>query len=430
MTDQFSRALAGMPAAPPVRLVHVGVGNFFRAHQAWYTHHAPDAAQWGIAGFTGRSAAMAEALAPQDGLYTLVTRGAEGDSFEVIGALAEIHPAADEQALRRLLADPQVAVVTATITEQGWLAGPVPERLAQGLRARRDAGAGPITLLPCDNLPHNGDVARREVLTHCDADLAAWVDEQVDFATSMVDRITPATTDDLVGDVAEATGHRDAAPVPTEPFAEWVVAGRFPAGRPRWEDAGATLVDDVEPYEQRKLWLLNGAHSLLAYAGPVLGHQSVAEAIADPRLRGHVEDWWDEACRHLTLDADHLADYRTALLDRFANPRVRHQLAQIAHDGSSKLPVRILPALRAERAAGRLPEGAATAVAAWVAHLRGQGAPVQDAGAAPYAQAAEGDDTREAVRGVLALLDADLGADDALVDLVTAQLAALTRAAA
>lgn len=430
MTDQLSRSLSGMPAAPCVRMVHVGVGNFFRAHQAWYTHHAPDAADWGIAGFTGRSAAMAEALTPQDGLYTLVTRGADGDAFEVVGALAEVHPAADDQAFARLLADPEVAVVTATITEQGWLAGPVPARLAAGLRARRDAGAGPITVLPCDNLPDNGAVARREVMRHCDDDLAAWVERNVDFATSMVDRITPATTDDLADVVAAATGHRDASPVPTEPFSEWVVAGRFPAGRPRWEDAGATLVDDVEPYEQRKLWLLNGSHSLLAYAGPVLGHETVADAIGDERLRAHVDQWWDEACRHLSLPADHLADYRSALLERFANRRVRHLLAQIAHDGSSKLPVRILPVLRAERADGRLPEGAATAVAAWVAHLRGRGAPVADAGAAPYAEAAAVDDPRAAVRGVLTLLDEGLGADDPLVDLIAARLAALGPAAA
>ncbi|GAB3703590.1 mannitol dehydrogenase family protein [Mariniluteicoccus flavus] len=424
---RLSRDLPGMPPAPPVRIVHVGVGNFHRAHQAWYTHHAPDAAQWGIAGFTGRSAAMAEALTPQDGLFTLVTRAADGDSCEVIGSIAEVHPAADEAAFLALLANPEVAVVTATVTEQGWLSGDLPARLAAGLRARRDADAGPITILSCDNLPHNGSVARDVVLkAAADDDLAAWIDAHVDFASSMVDRITPATTDELVSVVDTECGHHDVAPVPTEPFAEWVIAGRFPAGRPRWEDAGATLVDDVEPYERRKLWLLNGSHSLMAYAGSILGHTTVAEAIADPRLRRWVEQLWDEACRHLTLPADHLADYRAALLDRFANPRVRHNLAQIAGDGSSKIAVRITPILTAEREAGHLPEGAATAFAAWVAHLRGHGAPVKDAEAGAYAEAASESEPTQAIRGVLSALGEDaLATDDALVDLAAARLAEL-----
>ena len=148
-------------------------------------------------------------------------------------------------------------------------------------------------------------------------------------------------------------GYVDAYPVPTEPFSEWVVSGAFPAGRPRWEDAGATLVDDVEPFEQRKLWLLNASHSMLAYAGSIRGYQTIDEAIADPRCRSWVETFWDEASRHLILPASDIANYRAALLTRFSNPRVRHQLAQIAADGSIKLPVRTLPTLRAERSAGR-----------------------------------------------------------------------------
>jgi fructuronate reductase len=210
-----------------------------------------------------------------------------------------------------------------------------------------------------------------------DPSATGWVDEQVDFATSMVDRITPATTDEDRALVAAAQGYGDAAPVPTEPYAEWVVAGRFRAGRPAWDEAGARLVEDVTPYEQRKLWLLNGAHSLLAYAGSIRGHATIDEAIADPRCRGWVETFWDEAALHLVLPADAVVDYRRALLERFANPRVRHLLAQIAPDGSIKLPVRIVPALRAERAEGRMPVGCATVLAAWVLHLRGQGAPLK-----------------------------------------------------
>ena len=164
----------------------------------------------------------------------------------------------------------------------------------------------------------------------------------------------------------------------TEPFSEWVLSGRFAGGRPRWEDAGATFTDDIAPFEERKLWLLNGGHSLLAYAGSARGHETVADAVADATCRGWLETWWDEASAHLTLPAEDLARYREALLERFANPRMRHLLAQIAADGSQKLPIRILPVLRAERSAGRMPEGAVRVLAAWIGHLRGSGAPVVD----------------------------------------------------
>jgi fructuronate reductase len=193
-----------------------------------------------------------------------------------------------------------------------------------------------------------------------------------------------------------------------------VLSGEFPAGRPRWQDAGATFTDDVTPFEQRKLWLLNGAHSLLAYAGSLRGHRTVAEAVADTTCRRWLDQWWDEASRHLTLPDDDVDHYRRALLDRFANPRIRHGLDQIATDGSQKLPVRILPALRAERAAGRLAEGATVTLAAWVCHLRGHGAPVNDARAAELAAVAAGP-LREAVPKALAALDASLADDGELV---------------
>ena len=174
-------------------------------------------------------------------------------------------------------------------------------------------------------------------------------------ATTMVDRITPRITPDDLRTVERATGAEDHAPVVTEPFSEWVIAGEFPGGRPRWDAAGATLTADAAPFERRKLWLLNGGHSLLAYAGSLRGHATVAEAMADATCRAWLEGWWDEAAAHLDLDA---GDYRAALLERFENPRIQHRLAQIAADGSQKLPVRVLPVLRAERAAGRLPEAA------------------------------------------------------------------------
>jgi fructuronate reductase len=230
--------------------------------------------------------------------------------------------------------------------------------------------------------------------------------------TTVVDRIKPRTTADDERMVLAATGVRDRCPVATEPFAEWVISGAFPAGRPQWEDAGATLADDIGPYENRKLWLLNGAHSLLAYAGSARGH----ETVADDACRAWMQEWWSEVSRHLDLPEADVAAYRDALLDRFANPRMHHRLAQIAADGSQKIPVRILPVLRLERAAGRMPDGAAHALAAWVGHLRGLGAAVDDvrADVVPLA----GGPLPDAVRRVVDALDPETAADDDLVSTV------------
>lgn len=446
------------PAAP-VRHVHLGLGNFFRAHQAWYTHRAPDAADWGIAAFTGRSPALADALAAQDGLFTLDTRGSGGDTFEVVGSISAAHPATDHAAWLAYLADPAVVIVTLTVTEAGYLRGPdgglalddpraaadllaltddatatvstTPFRLAAGLAARRTSGAGPITVVPCDNLPENGAVARRVVLDAAralDPALADWVDEHVSFVTTMVDRITPQPTDDDLAVVRVATGVDDLAPVVTEPFSEWVLSGEFVAGRPRWEDAGATFTDDIVPFEARKLTLLNGAHSMLAYGGLLRGHVTVADAIADATCRHWVEQWWDEAVPHLTLPAADLATYRAALLERFANPGIRHRLDQIATDGSQKLPVRLLPTVHAERAAGRVPHGAARILAAWVAYLRRDRDAVRDVRADELRPLAGGDDPRTAVSRVLAALAPALAQDRAILDAVEAALGELTAA--
>ncbi|HEX6888707.1 MAG TPA: mannitol dehydrogenase family protein [Candidatus Nanopelagicales bacterium] len=441
----------GRPAAP-VRIVHVGLGNFFRAHQAWYTDNATDAADWGIAAFTGRSVAMADALAPQDGLYTLITRGAEADTFEVISSISAVHAAADHDAWLGYWRSPQLAVVTLTVTEAGYLraadghldvtradvqadvaalaadqaavARTTPGRLVAGFLARRAAGLDPITIVPCDNLPENGPALAtvvRDLAQLVDPSLAAWIASHVSFATTMVDRITPATTDEHRAAVLAATGVIDAAPVPTEPFSEWVIQGAFPAGRPAWDDAGARIVEDVVPFEQRKLWLLNGSHSLLAYAGTILGHETVADAMSDPVCRSWVEAWWDEASSHLALPEGEVADYRAALLARFANPNIRHALAQIAADGSQKIPVRIVPTIRAERAAGRVPVAAARAVAAWAAHLRGLGAPLKDARADEVAALGSGS-IEESVDAVLAFLGADMAADAKLRQVVLAHV--------
>lgn len=433
MTPRLSRADT-RPAAP-VRMLHLGLGNFHRAHQAWFTEHAPDAAEWGYAEFGGRESPIVDVLNEQGGAYTLLIRGADGDQPEVIGVVSAAHKGSEHEVWLAYWASPRLAVITITVTEAGYcrgedggldLANPAviedldalrtdrralvrtaPARLLAGILAREAAGGEPVAVLSCDNLPDNGLVAQRvvgDLAGQLGADATAAVAKQ-SWVTSMVDRITPRATERELTAVTELTGRVDRAVVVTEPFVEWVVSGDFPAGRPDWQ--GVTFVDDVEPFEERKLWLLNGSHSLMAYAASARGHEAVSDAIGDPVVRQWVEEWWDEAVRHLTLPEDHLATYRAALVARFANPNIRHLLAQIAADGSQKIPVRILPTLRAERAAGRSGRGAGRVVAAWVRHLRGAGAPVTDAGGDRFVAAAQAG----GVRGVLQLLDPDLGAD-------------------
>lgn len=369
-------------------IVHLGVGAFARAHLAWYTAHA-SGTPWGITAFTGRTSAAADALDAQRCRYTLVTRAAAGDTAEVIDTIDAAHPGGDDAAWRRAVASPETTIVTLTVTEQGYRQGSdVPLRLVAGLEARRTAGAGRIALVSLDNLTHNGAVLRDAVLgAATDAELRAWIDSTVSFPSSMVDRITPATTDADVTDLAALPGALagDRVPVVTEPFAEWVLEDAFDGiDRPAWETTGVRVVDDVTPYEQRKLWLLNGSHSLLAYLGLQLGHETVAEAMDDPTCRSAVDALWDEATAELPLPADEVDAARAALADRFANPRIRHTLRQIASGGSQKLPVRVVDVVRRrldrDPSAGIGP-GAATALAAWWLHVTEQPELVDDAGA-------------------------------------------------
>jgi len=406
---RLSRSRDGRPA-PPVRIVHLGLGNFFRAHQAWYTDLAADADQWGIVAFSGRSLGIGSELARQDNLYTLVTVRAERNEYRVISSIVATHTGTDVAALLGYLADPKVAVVTTTITEAGYVRNDrgeldvdnpdvaadieaissgnlnsvrtAPGKLVAGLVGRRDAGAGGITLICCDNLPDNGSMLAgvlRDLAKRAAPDLADYLDQEVGFITTMVDRITPRATDSTRQAVLDEQGVDDAAALATEPFSEWVLEGVFKGDRPAWDTAGAKFTDDVVPHELRKLWLLNGAHSLMAYAATIKGHHTVSEAIADPVVRGWVDEWWDVAQRQLSLDDDVISAYRAALLERFSNPRMHDQLSRIAADGSQKIPIRIVPALLADRKEGNSPLGAERAVAAWVLHLRGLGAPFNDA---------------------------------------------------
>lgn len=452
------RTFPTAPAAPP-RIVHLGLGAFHRAHQLWYTQHAeadPQRPEWGCVSFTGRSATMAEKLKEQDGLYTLVERGPEGDRHEVVGALVEARAADEVGRLWELLAAGETAVVTITVTEAAYHldigldldvqdpavaadlaalraahrhgafdldAVGVPRTMAAkvvvGLAERRRAQAGPLAVVPCDNLSANGVAAHHAVqglAEAVDPALGRWVENNVSFVATSIDRITPRTDDRLVESVARETGYADRVPVVTEPFRSWVLSGEFPAGRPAWERAGAVFVDDIDAFERRKLWLLNGAHSLMAYAGQLRGHTTVAEALADDVCRQEVEQFWDEAQHHLTAPDLDVPAYRAALLERFANPRIAHHLAQIGVDGSAKLRMRAVPVLRAEREAGRDGSAAARMIAAWTVFLEGR-TEVEDASAEQVLAAGSGTG-RDRVRALVELLDPELAAHDDVVDLV------------
>ena len=444
---ELTRAQHGR-APSPVRMVHLGIGNFFRAHQAWFTEHSSDAADWGYAVFTGRTSTVTDDLAKQDDLYTLLVREPDGDRPEVISTLSRTHTGSDVAALRDYFASPDLALVTSTVTEAGYrratgggldLADPAviadvealradpasdsvsttPGRLVAGLLARRAADVGPIALVPCDNIPDNGGMVGRvvrDLAAEVDPTLLDWIEDNVSVVTTMVDRITPRATDEDRATVAELLNVVDRQVVVTEPFSEWVLSGEFPRGRPEWP--GAQFVEDVSKHEQRKLWLLNGSHSLMAYGASILGHETVSSAIADETVRGWVEEWWDVAAAN--LDVEGVDDYRAALVERFSNPRIKHLLAQIAADGSQKVPIRFGPALAAEAAAGSVPPGATRPVAAWIAHLHGHGAPVTDAQADTVRQLGEAN-ADEAVRTVLGWMAIDQPAQE-LVDQVLAQV--------
>jgi fructuronate reductase len=388
------------PRALPVGIVHLGIGAFHRAHQAVYTEDAIAAAggDWGICGVSQRSPAVVEQLAPQDGLYTLAARDGAGEHLRVIGAVRELHWAqTDGDVVRERIGAPTTKVVTLTVTEKGYHHDPATNRLAlddpavsadladggartvvaqivRGLARRRETDGGPVTVLCCDNLPDNGHVLRGLVadFVHrapASDGLGDWIAANVTFPSTMVDRITPATTQEDLARIGTALGARDAGAVVTEPFTQWVIEDGFAAGRPAWEQAGAIMTDDVGPYEQIKLRLLNGAHSALAYLAVLADHELVSDAVRPDApfvavLQALMAS--DVAPTLAVPRGFDLAAYQGELLERFANPALRHHTIQIAMDGSQKLPMRLLGTIRDRRRAGAEPLAASLGVAAWM----------------------------------------------------------------
>ncbi|SFX32535.1 fructuronate reductase [Paracoccus pantotrophus] len=414
---RYDRAAHGMG------ILHLGLGAFHRAHQAVHTDDAlaAEGGDWRILGANLRSHEIPDALNGQDGLFTVLERS-ESDRARVIGAHG---PAigGDAAAILRAACDPAIRILSLTVSEKAYgidraamdadpahpavaadLAQPQAPQGVLGiilaaLAARREAGAAPFAVLSCDNLPDNGALLRAGVLglaRRRDPDLAGWIADHVAFPATMVDRITPATTARTLADVEALTGHRDLAAVETEPFSQWVIEDHFPHGRPAWEAGGALFVRDVRPHEAMKLRMLNGSHSLIAYAGQMLDLPHVRDAMADPPLAALVRRHMQAAGATLPQGAGlDLEAYAAALLARFANPAIAHQTRQIAMDGTEKLPQRwFAPAAELLRAGGDA-RPFAFAIAVWLAWLAGQEqAPDDPRGAAllDLARKAGGDD--------------------------------------
>lgn len=384
---------------PAIGIVHFGLGNFHRAHQAIYTEEAMLAAggDWGICGVTLLDdVAMQAALQEQDCLYTVLVRDRDGEKPQVIRSIKKVIVAPRQsQELKDLLLCPQVKIVSLTVTEKGYcydpktsgldfnnpgvqhdLANPEQPKTAPGylVWALKNRKEYPFTVLSCDNLAHNGTILRNVVLQFADAldkDLAKWIAENVRFPSTMVDRIAPATTDGEREAAAKALGMVDAWPVPCEDFRQWVIEDNFAMGRPAWEKAGAMLVDDVIPYELAKLRMLNGTHSTIAYLSMLAGFETVDEAIADEDIFNLIRNMMDqEVAPTLTVpDSFDRVAYRDQLLKRYANPSLKHKTAQISMDGSLKLPPRILGVIADRIAAGQSFNRLALAVAAWMRFL-------------------------------------------------------------
>lgn len=357
---------------PPVRLAHLGLGAFHRSHQAWFTEETNIATGdlWGIAAFTGRSPRAAELLARNDGVYTLLERSAEGDRAQIIQAIVRAESGQDDARWLAVLTDPNLSVLTVTVTESGYSSTAFPpSRIARGLVARHAVDAGPIAVVSCDNLLGNGRVLRDAVLSAAGRH-AEIVARTASFVDTVVDRITPEVTPADLARVQEIVGWDDPSAVVTEPTAEWVLAGEFPAGRPEWERAGARFVGDVRPYEERKLWLLNAGHSFLAAAGRLAGYETIAEAYADAQMRATLEELWAEQRVMIELTSDEIDRWLTSVGDRFANPRIVHRLDQIARGSAIKMALRLVAPIRRRAEAG-LPAGDAqlSALDSWVRSL-------------------------------------------------------------
>lgn len=382
-------------------IVHFGVGGFHRAHQALVMDRLMNqgkALDWGIVGvgLLPHDTAMRDALGGQDYLYTLMEFDPSGDtSVRVVGSHIDYVFGPDNpEALLDLLASPQIRIVSLTITEGGYnydqvtgefiwsnaamVADADPANspatvfgyLARALQRRREAGVAPFTVMSCDNIQGNGELAKEMVVEFAhryDPDLSAWIAKTVAFPNSMVDRITPVTTDEHRAQALEATGLEDKWPVGAESFFQWVLEDDFPAGRPPFEDAGVQVVQDVVPYELMKLRLLNASHQALAYFGYLSGYRMVHDVMADPQITELLR-------RYMKLEAEptlrpvpgiDLGKYQDTLIERFGNPHVKDTVARLCADASNRIPKWLVPVISERLAQGGDVTLSAAVVASW-----------------------------------------------------------------
>ena len=433
---------AGRPALS-TGIVHFGPGAFHRAHQAAYIDRLlADDPRWGIAAVSLRTRGTIDALAAQDGLYTLAIRDAE-PSLRVIGAHSAFLGPEDAAQTAALLADPAVRLVTATVTEKGYCLAPdgtldlshpdivhdlawagtprsVVGWIVHGLTARRAAGVAPFTVMPCDNLADNGRKLHAALVAYAaqvDVGLADWIAAEVAVPCTMVDSITPASDAGFLSDLTAQLGVEDTAAVQREAFAQWVVEDLGIDFGPNLKAAGAILTSDVAAWERAKLRILNGAHSSIAYLGLLRGAESVADAMRDAALARFAETMVRDEIQPFvgTVPGLDLDQYRADVLQRFRNPAIVHRLEQIAIDGSQKIPYRLGDSLAANRAAGVLPQHIVTALAGWVVFLHARaraGTPITDPHAAAMAQLAT---DRDAPAFAHALAERDIGLSRAML---------------
>jgi mannitol 2-dehydrogenase len=397
-------------------MVHIGVGGFHRAHQAMYHDRLMNqgtALDWGICGvgILAQDLRMKQALDAQDGLYTLVLKHSDG-TYEprVIGSIVEYLFAPDDpEAVIEKMAAPSTRIVSLTITEGGYnihhvtgkfdaanpdvardlAPGAVPRTVfglvTEALRRRWTRGLVPFTVMSCDNLQDNGHLARGAFTAFArlrDPGLGEWVEREVRFPNSMVDRITPVTTDADRAEIADRFGIDDQWPVVCEPFTQWVLQGDFAAGRPPYERAGVQVVQDVEPYELMKLRLLNGSHQAMCYFAYLCGYRLVHEAAQDPLFRAFLLGYMDfEATPTLPpVPGIDLDGYKHTLIERFSNPQIRDTIARICADSSDRIPKFLLPVIRAQLATGGEIKRSAAVVASWARYAEGideQGRPIE-----------------------------------------------------
>ncbi|GAA4671490.1 mannitol dehydrogenase family protein [Gordonia humi] len=399
-----------------VGIVHFGVGGFHRAHQAMYLDRLlatdPDAKTWGICGVGVREAdaAMRDALVPQDCLYSLTLKHPDGAvETSVIGSIVDYLFAPDDpEAVVERLADPATRIVSLTVTEGGYnfspatgefdatdpdvvadLSGTTPLRtvfglVTEALARRRDRGVPAFTVMSCDNVQGNGDMARTTFLAFAqlrDPELATWIADNARFPNSMVDRITPATPPELAAEVAERVGVADNWPVVAEPFTQWVLEDDFAMGRPAFEKVGVQVVDDVTPYEHMKLRLLNSGHQACCYFGYLLGYRYVHDACSDPDIVALLRRYMTEEGKPTLapLPGVDVDAYIATLLERFANPAIADTVARLCQDSSDRIPKWLVPVIRDRIASGDGMPLAAAIVASWTRYAEGvdeQGEPI------------------------------------------------------